>query len=210
MGKTFLHYVVVKHLKGDQNDHAMQLFCSATEGHLRLSDPAKALIIDSRKTIALTSLTSTSITATTSIALTAATTGNFTSTGVLTLGGSAVTVNGVATFTNNMLLTKTAVTQDPDFDSDVTINARAGVITTVTADTGETAQSIIKVLNNTVLATSIILAQVIENGTLGAGTGTPILTIQNLVAATSFDLVIHNVHLSEDLNAPLKIAFVIL
>ena len=101
------------------------------------------------------------------------------------------------------------VTQETSITTGVTINALAGVITTVTATTGAANKSVFTVTNSNVTASSVLSAVVHNYSGTYATNGFPNVTISN-VTSGAFDIVISNYHASNALNGILKIGFAVL
>lgn len=104
-------------------------------------------------------------------------------------------------------VTKTAVTQATLITNPVTVNASAGVITTVVSTQvhNSTAPETFTVTCPACLPTSLIQFRQIYTGT----TGTPATTTPR-IADGEFDITITNSHGSEALNAAVQIIFAIL
>ena len=104
-----------------------------------------------------------------------------TTTGNTTVGGN-LAVTGIASFTTgNFVLGATAVTQTTGRTTGVTINAKAGVITTVSSSSG-TSPIAFTVTNNFVTANSVVLLSV-----SGTNAGPSIYRV-SAVAAGSFNI----------------------
>jgi hypothetical protein len=99
-----------------------------------------------------------------------------------------------------------AVTQLSSITTGVTLNATAGVITTVSATTAGVSKSTFTVTNSGVSAGSTVIAG-IQNyaGTYGTN-GIPTVTVNN-VTDGAFDINIVNAHASAALAGVLKIGF---
>ena len=114
--------------------------------------------------------------------------------------GSSLTVPTIT------LSSKGAATQDTSITTEVALNAASGIVTTVSATTAADASSSFTVTNTSVLATSIVLANIVNY----AGTdGVPSVIVED-IAAGSFKITIYNGHSTDALNGVLKIGFVVL
>jgi len=112
-----------------------------------------------------------------------------------------------AVSSDGLVAYKTPVTQLTSITTGVTANGSAGVITTVSADTGAGAASAITLTNSSIKADSIVLAQVIDYaGTFG--TGLPVVAV-DAIAAGSCDIVLMNPDAAA-LDNVVKIAFQVL
>lgn len=113
--------------------------------------------------------------------------GNISATGTLAVTGAAtfanaLNVTGTASFiTGNFVLGATAVAQASSRTAGVTINAKAGVITTVSSSSGTTPNAF-TVTNNFVTANSVVLLSV-----SGANAGPSVYRV-SAVAAGSFNI----------------------
>lgn len=97
-----------------------------------------------------------------------------------------------------------AVTQITSSSTAVTLNKLAGAITTVSLTTAAGAEEVFTV-NDTLIGAN----DTISFGTSYAGAGTPAITSKKIVAGTSFDIVITNLHASAALNAAMVINYTI-
>lgn len=97
-----------------------------------------------------------------------------------------------------------AVTQITSSSTAVTLNKLAGAITTVALTTTAGAEEVFTV-NDTLIGAN----DTINFGTTYAGAGTPAITSKKIVAGTSFDIVITNLHASAALNAAMVINYTI-
>ena len=112
-----------------------------------------------------------------------------------------------AVSSDGLVVYKTPITQLTSITTGVTANGSAGVITTVSADTGAGAASAITLTNSSIKADSIVLAQVIDYaGTFG--TGLPVVAV-DAIAAGSCDIVLMNPDAAA-LDNVVKIAFQVL
>lgn len=98
-------------------------------------------------------------------------------------------------------ITTANVTQSSSITSGVTVNAEAGVITTVSSTLAADASAVFVVTNSKVLATSKVLVSVQY-----AGNGIAYATI-SAVADGSFSVKLYNVHSSAALNAAVAVHF---
>lgn len=113
-------------------------------------------------------------------------------------------VNGPVS-TNTLTLTKGEVTQLTSQTTPVTLNAGAGVVTTVAAANATHESLAFTVNNSNCLANSAVLVNVVDY----SGAGTPAVTVDN-VATGSFDVVLNNSHVDDQLNAAVKVLFLVL
>lgn len=97
-----------------------------------------------------------------------------------------------------------AVTQITSSATAVTLNTYSGVITTVALSTAAGAEEVFTV-NDTLIGAN----DTISFGTTYAGAGTPMVSSKKIVAGTSFDIVVTNLHASAALNALMVINFTI-
>lgn len=97
-----------------------------------------------------------------------------------------------------------AVTQQTNSATAVTLNKVCGQITTVALTTAAAAEERFTVNNSKMHATDVVVLSTTYNGA-----GTPALAVVN-VTATSFDIVITNLHASAAFNAVMVINFAIL
>lgn len=97
-----------------------------------------------------------------------------------------------------------AVTQITSAATAVTLNQKAGQITTVALTTAAAAEEQFTVNNTFVAATDVIALS-----TTYAGAGTPMLSVSK-VGAGVFDIIITNVHAANALNAVMVINFVVI
>lgn len=98
-------------------------------------------------------------------------------------------------------ITTANVTQSSSITSGVTVNAEAGVITTVSSTLASNASAVFVVTNSKVLAGSKVLVSVQY-----AGNGIAYATI-SAVADGSFSVKLYNVHASAALNAAVAVHF---
>lgn len=96
-----------------------------------------------------------------------------------------------------------AVTQITSSATGVTLNKPTGQITTVALTTAAAAEERFTVTNSEVQATDVIVL-----GTTYDGAGTPMLSVQKIVAG-AFDIVVTNVHAANALNAAMVINFAV-
>lgn len=112
----------------------------------------------------------------------------------------------------DFLLVHGTVTQITSITTGVTTNAPSGIITTVTNLSGITAQTsaTFTVTNSSVLATSVIVANVVDYAGTYITNGTPVVNVDNIGAGT-FDVVLINQHTANALSATgtLKISFIV-
>ena len=99
-----------------------------------------------------------------------------------------------------------AVTQTGTISTGVTINANAGVITTVSSTLAAAASATFTVTNSSVETGSVIVVSVQGYAGTYSTNGIPIANVQ-AVTAGSFNIVLSNVHASAALNNPVQIAF---
>jgi hypothetical protein len=102
--------------------------------------------------------------------------------------------------------TSRAVTQTGTITTGVTINANAGVITTVSSTLATGTSAAFTVTNSAVEAGSVIVVSVQGYAGTYSANGIPIANVQNVVAG-AFNIVLSNVHASTALNNPVQIAF---
>jgi hypothetical protein len=103
-------------------------------------------------------------------------------------------------------LGKSSVTQLTSITTGVTLNASAGVITTVSSTLAADTSATFTITNSNVQASSLVLANVVNySGTQGA----PVLRVQN-VTGGAFSVVLRNVDDTDALNGIMKIAFIVL
>lgn len=111
---------------------------------------------------------------------------------------------------DSVTITKSTVTQATDINTAVTLNASAGVITTVTPDTLAQVSDTFTVNNTSVLATSVVIAHIVDYGGAYGTNGLPVVNVDN-IAAGSFDIVILNADMDTALGVgPLQIAITVL
>lgn len=96
-----------------------------------------------------------------------------------------------------------AVTQITSPSTGVTLNKVTGQITTVALTTAAAAEERFTVTNSAVAATDVVVL-----GTTYDGAGTPMLSVQKIVAG-AFDVVITNVHAANAFNAVMVINFAV-
>jgi hypothetical protein len=141
-------------------------------------------------------------------------------------GVDTLTVNAVTTFVNaasfngNITLgnaatdtittTKGTVTQATNITTGVTLNATNGRITTQAATAAAGASQTFTVSNNLVSAGSVILLTIQDYAGTFTTNGIPIVNVDNVVADTSFDIVVSNGHSANALNGALIIGFLVL
>jgi hypothetical protein len=99
-----------------------------------------------------------------------------------------------------------AVTQTGTITTGVTVNADAGLITTVSSTLAGVTAATFTVTDSRVEAGSVIVAKVNNYSGTYVTNGIPIVNINNVVAG-AFDLTIVNVHASNALAGVLKIGF---
>lgn len=97
-----------------------------------------------------------------------------------------------------------AVTQITSSSTGVTLSKAAGRITTVALTTAAGAEEVF-----TVTCTAIKAADTISFGTTYAGAGTPMISSKKIIDATSFDIVITNLHASAAFDALIIVNFAI-
>jgi hypothetical protein len=102
--------------------------------------------------------------------------------------------------------TARAVTQTGTITTGVTVNADAGLITTVSSTLAAVTATTFTVTDSRVEAGSVIVAKVNNYSGTYVTNGIPIVNINNVVAG-AFDLTIVNVHASNALSGVLKIGF---
>lgn len=114
------------------------------------------------------------------------------------------TFAGAKTFAA-ITITKGTVTQITSITTGVTVNAAAGIITTVSTTINFNANATFTVTNSSIAATSVVNLTILNySGTLGI----PTCRISN-ITSTTYDIVITNVSQGDPLNGILKIGFVI-
>ena len=103
--------------------------------------------------------------------------------------------------------TDVTVTQITSATTAVTANGDVGLITTFSESTAGAATTTFTVNNTGVNANSVVLLT-IQNyaGTYGTN-GIPVVSVNNIVAGTSFDIKISNVHATNALSGVMKIGF---
>lgn len=102
-------------------------------------------------------------------------------------------------------ITKSTVTQITNISTAVSVNASAGVITTVSSTLAANTNATFTVNNNKVDADSVVLANICNY----SGTGYPVLHVHDIQAG-SFKIVLRNVSDAAAFNAVLKINFSVL
>ena len=129
-----------------------------------------------------------------------------------TLSDGTITINsgnitGVDSFTaDHVFINKGNVTQLTSATTPVTVNASAGIITTVSQTLAASATARFQVNNSEVDANSAVFATVV--GYASGSTGIPHVYVDD-VQANQFDIVVANVHASSALNALVEISFVV-
>ena len=103
------------------------------------------------------------------------------------------------------LVTKGTVTQITNATTAVTLNAAAGVITTVELSTVANGDSSFLVNNSHVAANSVVLVSVLDY----TGTGLPIVTVDGAVSG-GFTVTVANGSATAALNAVMKISFLVI
>lgn len=121
-------------------------------------------------------------------------------------GTEAATLYQVSGNNNNPAAA--TVTQTVDISEGVTLNAKAGIITTQTADALVENVNSFVFTNSYITASSIVLAQVVDYAGTYATNGLPYVNIDN-IAAGSCSVIIANADSSAALNGVLKIAFIV-
>jgi hypothetical protein len=126
----------------------------------------------------------------------------------LTINGNLALGNAAA---DTLTIVKGAVTQITSTSTAVTINATSGVITTFSQSAAAAASVTFTVNNNVVgAATSVILLTIQDYAGTFSTNGIPVVAVDNIVANTSFDITISNVHGANALSGVLKIGFLVL
>lgn len=134
-----------------------------------------------------------------------AVTGTSFSDGIVDIDGTG-DINDVATLrVDDVKINTGTVTQSTSTTNPVTLNAGAGIITTVSSTLATDSQERFTVTCDSCVATSLILTNLVDYPE--SATGVPIVSIDNIAGGT-FDIVVTNVGTSA-LNDVLKIAFVI-
>lgn len=103
-------------------------------------------------------------------------------------------------------ITKAAVTQLTSITTGVTLNAGAGVITTVSSTLAADTTASFTVTNSAVSSSSLVLANIVN---YSGSQGSPDVRVQN-VTNGAFTVAVRNVDDTDALNGILKIAFVAL
>lgn len=106
--------------------------------------------------------------------------------------------------TQELRITKSTVTQATNSTTAVTINAHAGVITTVSLTNAGEASNTFTVNNNQVASDSAVVASICNY----VGNGIPVVHVNN-VSNGSFTITVFNSHGSAALNAAAKISFIV-
>lgn len=107
---------------------------------------------------------------------------------------------------SSIISDKGTVTQATSITTGVTLNARNGIITTVSSTLAADTEATFTVTNSAVVAGSNVIPSVIYPA---ASAGTPVVNI-GAIADGSFTVVLTNVNPSNALNAAVKIGFVVL
>jgi hypothetical protein len=107
--------------------------------------------------------------------------------------------------TSEVNVEKSSVTQLTNISTAVSINASAGVITTVSSTLAPDNVATFTVNNNKVDTDSIIVANICDFD----GLGVPLIFVKD-VAAGSFKIVIRNIHGVDSFNNVIKINFAVL
>lgn len=118
--------------------------------------------------------------------------------------GSGVTVDGTLLKDGGVVLTKGTVTQLTAITTGVTVNAPAGVITTVSSTLAAGSNATFIVTNSFVTATSVIQLTVNDSATAGLAK----LNVQT-VGAGVFSINVTNIHSANAFNNVLKIHFLV-
>ena len=105
--------------------------------------------------------------------------------------------------------TDCTVTQGTSATTAVTANCDVGLITTFSESTAAAATTTFTVNNTGVNANSVIIPTIVSYAGTYATNGFPVVTVNNIVAGTSFDIKVSNVHASNALSGALKIGFVL-
>lgn len=121
-------------------------------------------------------------------------------------GSEAATLYQVSGNNNNPALA--TVTQTVDIEQDVTLNAKTGIITTETADSGVENVKSFTFNNSYITATSSVFVQIIDYAGVYATNGLPFVNIDN-IGAGSCDVIVANADSGAALNGVLKIAFIV-
>lgn len=135
-------------------------------------------------------------------------------TGAKTIGsGTSLTVAGLFQVTSiasrAMNLGGGTVSQATNVNTDVTVNAASGVITTQSASTAAQAyEAGFTVTNSTVAAASVVLARIADySGTLSTN-GIPDVKVDT-IASGSFHIRVGNIHATNALSGTMKIHFIV-
>lgn len=126
---------------------------------------------------------------------------------VVDIGASDITTE----IAGDLIMQHGTVTQTTSIATSVTVNAPSGVITTVADVSSITAQTVatFTVTNDSVLATSVVSATVVDYAGTYATNGLPVVNVDN-IGAGSFDIIVINAHDTNSLSATgtLKISFI--
>ena len=122
---------------------------------------------------------------------------------------SILNVSGDITGVITLSIVKGTITQITSLVTPVTVNAGAGVITTVSATTLAVTSERFTVTNSEVIATSVVSLTLTDYSGTYVTDGIPVITVDNVGAGT-FDVVVTNAHATLALAGVLQISFTVL
>lgn len=129
--------------------------------------------------------------------------------GLVTVNGTQ-TVTGPKTFTGGLVLDQGTVSQATNINTDVTLNANSGVITTQTATTSAATVETGFTLNNSrITAASVVKCQIVGYSGAYITNGLPFLVVGTPGSGT-LSIKVGNSHGTNALNGTMKIHFTVL